>query len=121
MEISEFASKSFAFRDQLHMLHLSTKSYSQHKALGSLYDYILGWLDGFLEAWQGFDGDIDFQLVHAEPAANSVDCVMDYVGTLMAAKGEIGEDMETYGWAVNLIEEAMTQCFRTVYKLKNLR
>jgi len=46
---------------------------------------------------------------------------MDYVGTLMAAKGEIGEDMETYGWAVNLIEEAMTQCFRTVYKLKNLR
>lgn len=121
MEISEFASKSFAFRDQLHMLHLSTKSYSEHKALGSLYDTVLEWLDGFLEAWQGFDGDIDFQLVHAEPVKNAIDCVMDYVGILMTAKGDMADDMETYGWAVNEIETMMKDCFSTIYKLRNLR
>jgi hypothetical protein len=121
MDITEFASKSFAFRDELHMLHLQTKSYSQHIALEELYKFQLKWLDSFLEAWMGFDGDIEFAFVHAEPKSNSIDCVMDYVGLLMTAKGEMAEDMETYGWAVNEIESAMKQCFQTVYKLKNLR
>ena len=40
MEIGQFASKTFEFRDQLHMMHLMTKSYSEHKALGNLYEFI---------------------------------------------------------------------------------
>jgi hypothetical protein len=119
MEITEFASKSFAFRDVLHMLHLKTKSYPEHIALEELYKFQLKWLDSFLEAWQGFDGDIEFDIVHAEPKTNCIDCVMDYVGILMTAKGEMAEDMETYGWAVNEIESMMKQCFQTLYKLKN--
>ena len=120
MEIKEFASKSFAFRDELHMLHLKTKSYPEHIALEELYKFQLKWLDSFLEAWQGFDGDIEFDIVHAEPKTNSVDCVMDYIGTvLMPAKGEMAGDMEIYGWAVNEIEAMMKQCFQTLYKLKN--
>lgn len=119
MDITEFASKSFAFRDELHMLHLKTKSYPEHIALEELYKFQLKWLDSFLEAWQGFDGDIDFDIVHAEPKTNSIDCVMDYVGVLMTAKGEMAGDMETYGFFVNEIESMIFMLFKTLYKLKN--
>lgn len=124
MEISLFASKTLAFRDQLHMMHLSTKSYSEHIAIEELYKFILKWFDGFVEAWQGFDELIKFEPVTIQPSAltNAVFLVEDYVGeVLMEAKKDMSEDMETYGWAVNLLEEAMTECFRTMYKLKNLK
>jgi hypothetical protein len=124
MEIGQFASKSFAFRDQLHILHLKTKSYSEHKALGNAYEFILDWLDGFLEAWQGFDSLINFDAVTIESNAitNPVFIIEDYIGeVLMKAKTELAEDMSTYGFFVNELETAIFSLYQTIYKLKNLK
>lgn len=50
-----------------HILHLSSKSYAQHMALGSFYEEIGGLVDSFVEAFQGKYGLLtkykaDFQL-----------------------------------------------------------
>lgn len=46
-------SKLFHARTQLHIYHLQTKSYSQHKALNEAYDGILGLIDSYCETIQG--------------------------------------------------------------------
>ena len=42
-----------------HLMHLKTKSYSQHVALGGYYEDIIGLVDTFAEAYQGAYGVIE--------------------------------------------------------------
>lgn len=124
MEIGQFASKTFEFRDQLHMMHLMTKSYSEHKALGSLYEFITDFADDFLETYKGFTNELSFDSVTIEKSVlnNPVFVIEDYIAqVLLEAKNDMAQDMSTYGFLVNMIEEAMANCYRAVYKLKNLK
>ena len=54
--IGMFFSKLFAYRDKLHFAHLATTSYSEHMALNSAYDDMLGLIDGLIESVQGIYG-----------------------------------------------------------------
>lgn len=49
----DIASKLFNARTQVHIYHLQTKSYSQHKALNEFYDEILDLTDAYIETIQG--------------------------------------------------------------------
>jgi len=40
-------------RNQIHVLHLQTKSYAEHKALNEYYDEIGDIMDGIVESYQG--------------------------------------------------------------------
>lgn len=40
-------------RNQVHILHLQTKSYAEHKALNEYYDEIVDIVDGLVESYQG--------------------------------------------------------------------
>lgn len=123
MEIGQFASKTFEFRDQLHMMHLMTKSYSEHKALGSLYEYIGDFADSFLETYKGFTNELKFDTITVEQTklTNPIFVIEDYIAqVLLEAKNDMAEDMATYGFLINILEEAMANCYRTIYKLKQL-
>ena len=50
--------KLFEARDQIHLIHLNTTSYSEHKALNSFYDGWLDLVDKFIETYQGKYGRI---------------------------------------------------------------
>ena len=50
--------KLFEVRDQIHLIHLNTSSYSEHKALNSFYDQWLDLVDKFIETYQGKYGRI---------------------------------------------------------------
>lgn len=124
MEISQFAAKLFECRDILHILHLKTRSYSQHKSLGKLYEFMVEWSDTFLETYKGFNGDFDFDMIHVEDAEkydpkSYVILFIDEV--LIPAKDELAEDMPTHGFLVNMIEENIAECYHTIYKLEFLR
>lgn len=45
-------------RTQVHIFHWQTKSYAEHKALGSYYEDIVDLLDGLVESYQGKYGII---------------------------------------------------------------
>ena len=50
--------KLFEARDVIHILHLNTTSYSEHKALNEFYDSWLDLADSFIETYQGKYGRI---------------------------------------------------------------
>lgn len=124
MDISTFASKLFEARDTLHIYHLKTKSYSEHKALGSLYEAVGDFADSFLEAYMGFTGEFNFDKITIEQSTltNPIFYIEDFIGqVLMAAKEEMASDMNTYGFLVNEIESLIFTCYGTIYKLKFLK
>jgi hypothetical protein len=47
-------SKLFYLSDAAHKLHLDTKSYAQHKALGKLYEGLIGFRDEISEKMMGY-------------------------------------------------------------------
>lgn len=50
----EIQSKLFYLSDAAHKLHLDTKSYAQHKALGKLYEGLIGFRDEISEKMMGY-------------------------------------------------------------------
>lgn len=53
MESIEILQKFFEARDTTHLLHLHTKSFSEHKALNEFYEGWLDLADSFVEKYQG--------------------------------------------------------------------
>jgi hypothetical protein len=52
-DIAEFIAQLFHSSTVTHLLHLSTDSYSKHKALGKYYPQIVDLTDKFAENFQG--------------------------------------------------------------------
>jgi Zn-dependent M32 family carboxypeptidase len=50
---AELVMRCFHSRTAAHVLHLKTKSYSEHKALNDFYDEIVDLVDEFAEMYQG--------------------------------------------------------------------
>lgn len=51
--------KLFEVRNQIHLIHLNTTSYAEHKALDSFYNDWLSLVDSFIETYQGKYGRIE--------------------------------------------------------------
>lgn len=49
----------FAVRDCIHLIHLNTISYAEHKALGKFYERWIELSDTFIETYQGKYGRIN--------------------------------------------------------------
>lgn len=47
----------FFSADQMHVWHLQTGSYAQHKALNGYYDTIRDQIDAFAECYMGYSGE----------------------------------------------------------------
>lgn len=56
--VAKFVSTLFNSREQAHILHLQTNSYSAHKALGKYYESIVDLVDKYVETYQGKYGII---------------------------------------------------------------
>jgi hypothetical protein len=65
MQPVEFVTFLFATRDCIHLQHLNTKSFAEHKALGEFYDEWLELADSFIETYQGkysrIEGDVKIE------------------------------------------------------------
>jgi len=56
LSCEEIASKLSNFYEQIHLLHLQTKSYAEHMALGGFYEFLGGFKDDVLEKIMGYKG-----------------------------------------------------------------
>ena len=61
--MNEFIATLFLARELAHRYHLSTKSYSQHKALQNFYEDILDLTDDLAEMTQGAHGMLDIPIL----------------------------------------------------------
>ena len=108
----------FAIRDTAHLLHLKTKSFAKHIALGDFYEGILDLTDSISEIYQGKYG-----IINVAPTT---------LGTLF--QDEVGFIQYVASWAessrvafnpadTNILNEwdnVLSLIYKTKYKLENL-
>lgn len=101
-----------------HFLHLSTKSYAEHKALGGFYEDILDLADKYAEAFQGHYGIIPLT-AYIDDFKVQKDAKTYIKGLLQFAKGmrkELPDDPDLQ----NIHDEIVGLIAATLYKLENL-
>ena len=100
-----------------HILHLQSRSYSEHMALGDFYEGLDDLADSFIEQYQGKYGIIDGYTDEYElptPALEYLVSLSDYV---KQARVELPQDTELQ----NTIDEIASLIDSTLYKLRFLK
>lgn len=117
--MNKFASKFFGAllhsATVAHILHLQSKSYAQHVALGEFYAALPGLVDDVIEAYQGKYGIVTNYPTTVEIAKDPITFITD-LSSFVATYRDICEDSEIQ----NMIDNIAGQIDSTMYKLKNL-
>jgi hypothetical protein len=115
--ISALIGKLFEARDFAHQAHLRTKSYAQHKALGSFYDDVIGLADSLYETYAGQYGQFKFSVGQAKDE----DPVkyMESLGKFLSEAHEAIDKKDTH--LHNILDEIVGLVYQTNYKLKFLK
>jgi len=119
MKCAEFIGMLFLARDVTHSVHLNTRSYAKHKALGHFYDGIIDLADGFAEAYQGRHGLIGgISLQSHNKTANVVDFLENQLKEIEDMRYDVVEKKDTA--LQQLIDNIVELYLTTLYKLKFL-
>jgi hypothetical protein len=119
MKAAEFIGLLFLARDVTHSVHLNTRSYSKHVALGIFYDRIIGAADDFAEAYQGRHGLIGPISLHsAKKTTNVIEFLEDSLKEIEDARYKVCDKEDTS--LQQLIDNIIEVYLRTLYKLRFL-
>jgi hypothetical protein len=117
MKCADFVGLLFLARDVAHSVHLNTRSYSKHKALGHFYELIVEAADDFAEAYQGRHGLIGpITLMTAKKTTNIVEFLEEQLKEIQGCRYEIVDktDMSLQQLIDNIIEIYL----RALYRLR---
>lgn len=103
-------------RTNAHMLHLKTRSYAAHKALGEFYDEIVDLIDSLAEAYQGRYGIINYPDV---PFKQEADAIL-MIKTLRRYIDDNRLGMVPDSELQNILDEIVALMDSTLYKLEFL-
>lgn len=116
---ADFVGMLFLARDVAHSVHLNTRSYSKHVALGTFYDEIVEAADKFSEAFQGRYGLIGpISLMSAKKTTNIVEFLEDQLAELEAMRYDVCDKSDSP--LQNLIDGIIEIYLSTLYKLRFL-
>lgn len=117
---SNFASTLVTTVANAHLWHFYTKNYAAHTAFGSFYESLQGLADSYIEADIGVHGPIEpthepFYYKGLDSAVMSIRALKTITKTIRDAQESLGNN-----GLVAKLEEIMTLCDTTLYKLENL-
>lgn len=116
----EMISVLFHSRTQVHVFHLQTESYPEHKALQDYYEGVLGLIDGLVESYQGKYGIItNYTTLKVDDYVNN-----DEVKSYLEKVNMVIEKNRTSvkeSFIQNQIDTVQELIFSTLYKLKFLK
>lgn len=119
MKPADFVGMLFLARDVTHSVHLNTRSYAKHKALGKFYENIVGLTDDFAEAYQGRHGLIGpVSLQSAKKTSNVVEFLQDQLAEIEENRYKFCDKDDSA--IQNIIDEIVSLYLSTLYKLKFL-
>lgn len=119
MSCEKFIGTLFLGRDVAHSVHLNTRSFAKHTALGGFYTKIIKLADQFAEAYQGKYGLIGpITLMSAKKTNNVVEFLESQVEDIMQMRYEVVDKECTP--LQNIIDEILALYYSTLYKLKFL-
>jgi len=103
-----------------HILHLTTLSYAEHKALEAYYTEVGDLVDGFVEAFQGKYGLLhDFIADYALPPKNALEYLTYLKDEVMVLRNEYNFPQDTE--LQNITDEIASLIDSTMYKLRFLK
>lgn len=117
-DVGKFAAMILHASTTIHILHLKTTSYSEHKALENLYEALPDLADRWIEAYQGLYGIIETYPSGYEPPKK--DCV-EVVRELAADVREMRKKLPDNSELQNIIDEIAEAIDATLYKLRFLK
>jgi hypothetical protein len=116
--IGEFFLKLLHASTNGHILHLQTKSYSEHKALQKYYEELPDLVDSIIEEWQGaYQKIIDYPVSYEAPNPNPLQEVLSIRDFLVKNRAIVGD----YTSIQNSVDNLMSLLDSTVYKLTFLK
>ena len=119
MSCADLIGHLFLARDVTHSVHLNTRSYAKHKALGGLYNNVIELADDLAEAYQGRHGLIGPITLHsAKKTTNVVEFLEDSMKDVEDLRYTVCEKDDTA--IQNIIDEIVGLYLKTLYKLKFL-
>lgn len=113
---NELLGSLFSLRDQVHLIHLSTRSYSEHKALDEFYTAVIDLIDSLAEGIQGIYGLQEISIPASPQSLDSVEILTEFYKML-----EEKRILYSEGWVQNQIDEISQLIAQTLYKLKFLK
>ena len=120
---AEVTSILFNARDKAHQLHLTTKSFANHVALGELYDKIADVMDELIEVCQGSDqlmSNEDYEHIGIKQKYSNDPT--EFVTQLVNSLKDIRHQVSSVGTdAENIVDELLSVSHKTLYKLKSFR
>lgn len=119
MSCADFVGQLFLARDVTHSVHLNTRSYAKHKALGGFYPKIIDLADDLVETYQGRHGLIGPITLHsAEKSNNVVEFLEDSLKDVENLRYKVCDKDDTA--IQNIIDGIVDLYLSTLYKLKFL-
>ena len=112
--MNDYLGYLFAYRDAAHRMHLRTKSFAKHVALGELYDFLSDKLDELAEVVQGQQGIIDI------PKKGDLPQTQDEQAFIAELCQVLKSERSDYPHIQNILDEITAFCFRIKYKIDNL-
>jgi len=118
--MNEFIATLFLTRELAHRYHLSTKSYSQHKALQNFYDDLLDLTDDLAEITQGAHGILNIPILTEKSGYKEpLYCIAEKLKYVETNRYKAFSKDDTA--LQNKIDEIVETFLRTIYKLENLK
>ena len=100
-----------------HLMHLKSRSFSEHMALGTYYDEIVDLVDAYVEAYQGIYGLVeDYPNVYHAPKEP-----LKYLESLQKFVSAARQDLPQDPQLNNLVDAIADLIDSTTYKLKFLK
>jgi DNA-binding ferritin-like protein len=119
MSCADFIGALFLARDVAHSVHLNTRSFAKHKALGNFYDEVIDLADKFAEAYQGRHGLVGPITLHsARKTSNITEFLEDSLKEIEDMRYKVCDKTDTA--LQNIIDEIVELYLSTLYKLKFL-
>ena len=119
MNAAQFVGALFLGRNVSHSVHLNTRSYSKHKALGHFYEDVVELADKFAEAYQGRHGLIGpIAIPASKKTANIIEFLQDQLADIEKGRYDVCEKTDTP--IQNIIDEIVGLYLSTIYKLRFL-
>lgn len=110
MTPGKFIGTLFQSRDMMHIAHLQTTSFAEHKALGGYYDGILELTDTFSEVYFGRNKRVEIVIPESKN--------MDSVSHLKELQAILDTERNNYSSELqNIVDEMLSLVNKTLYLL----
>lgn len=110
MAPNKFIGMLFQSRDMMHIAHLQTTSFAEHKALNAYYDGILELTDSFTEKYFGRNKRVEFVIPEAKNA-DAVSHLKDMQKLIEGERSNYSSDLQ------NIMDEMIGLVNETLYLL----